>query len=56
VLGRWAQGWKGLKSYPLLPGDKYQRYNSLVDDLYEPVIFVVQESCQAIPAYLITYH
>ena len=55
VLGRWAQGAKGLKCCPLLPGDAYRRYNSLVDDADAPAVFVVQESGQPIPAYLITY-
>ncbi len=55
VLGRWVQGAKGLKCCPLLPGEAYRRFNSLVDKADAPTIFVVQESGQAIPAYLITY-
>ncbi len=56
LLGRWVQGAKGVKCCPFLPGDTYRRYNSLVDDVDAPAIFVVQESGQAIPAYLVTYH
>ncbi len=41
---------------PLLPGEKYRRYNSLVDNEADPSIFVVQHSSQAYPAYLLTFH
>jgi poly [ADP-ribose] polymerase 7/11/12/13 len=56
VVGRWAKGQKGLKECPLLPGEAYRRYNSLVNDVANPSIFVVQHTSQAYPAYLITYH
>lgn len=56
AVGRWAQGKRGLKSCPVIPGEKYTRYNSLVNDPGNPSIFVVQHSSQAYPAYLITYH
>ena len=56
VVGRWALGKKGDKVYPLLPGEKYRRYDSLVNDESNPTIFVVQHSSAAYPAYLISYH
>ena len=37
-------------------GQQYARYNSLVNNVKDPSIFVVQHSSQAYPAYLITYH
>lgn len=55
VVGRWAKGAKGIKICPLLPGEQYVRYNSLVDNTRNPSIFVVQHSNQAYPAYLLTY-
>ena len=55
LLGRSAQGAKGMKMYPLLPGQNFARYNSLANDPTDPSIFVVQHSNQAYPAYLITY-
>ena len=39
-----------------VPGEKYVRFNSLVDCANDPTIFVVQDGHQAYPAYLITYH
>jgi poly [ADP-ribose] polymerase 7/11/12/13 len=56
VVGRWVKGQKGRKDCPLLPGEAYRRYNSLVNDETNPSIFVVQHTSQAYPAYLITYH
>ena len=55
LVGRSAQGRKGLKMCPLLPGQRYARYNSLVDNVNNASIFVVQHSNQAYPSYLITY-
>jgi len=56
LVGRSAQGRHGMKACPLLPGEQYTRYNSLVDNLDNPAIFVIHHSNQAYPAYLITYH
>ena len=51
--GKWISG---DKTCPLLPGQQYVRYNSLVDDEADPSIFVIQHTGQAYPAYLLTYH
>lgn len=51
VLGRSTRGRKGLKS-PALEGD----FESFVDDVADPSIFVVQHANQIRPAYVITYH
>ncbi len=45
-----------LQVCPLLPGEKYRRYHSLVNNEANPSIFVVQHTSQAYPAYLITFH
>ena len=51
--GTWISG---DKMCPLLPGQPYARYNSLVDNEADPSIFVIQHTGQAYPAYLLTYH
>lgn len=56
LVGRYAQGAKGMKMCPLVPGEKYIRFNSLVNNMRQPSIYVVQHSDQAYPKYLITYH
>ena len=45
MVGRWTRGAPGLKSCPLLPGEEFRRYNSLVDKEADPHIFVVQVTC-----------
>eukprot|EP00040_Diaphanoeca_grandis_P004160 m.27314 g.27314 ORF g.27314 m.27314 type:complete len:439 (+) comp15727_c1_seq1:75-1391(+) len=55
AVGVSTLGTSGTKQYPLLPGQKFTRYNSLVNVVANPSIFVVQHSSQAYPAYLITY-
>jgi len=55
LVGKCAQGAKGMQVCPLLPGEAFARYTSLVDIPADPSIFVVQHSNQAYPAYLITY-
>jgi poly [ADP-ribose] polymerase 10/14/15 len=54
--GKWTKGHRGMKKRPLLPGEKYKKYNSVVDVVVNPTIFVVQHSNEAYPAYLLTYH
>lgn len=56
LVGRWTKGQQNMKMLPTLPGEKYVRYNSLVNSVDNPSIFVVQHSSQAYPKYLITYH
>ena len=55
LVGKWVKGQQGMKVYPPLPGEKYKKYNSLVNNAANPSIFVVQQSSQAYPAYLLTY-
>ena len=56
ALGRWAAGRGPMQECPLLPGEQYTRYNSLVNSVADPTIFVVQHSNQCYPAYAVTYH
>jgi len=56
LVGRSTKGRQGDKKMPPLPGEAYKKYNSLVDSVADPSIFVVQHSNQAYPAYLLTYH
>ena len=56
VVGRSAQGSRGMKRLPPVPGGgPHMRVNSLVDDVFHPKIYVVQHSNQAYPAFVITY-
>jgi hypothetical protein len=56
ITGIYCKGKKGMKMCPELPGQQFARFNSLVNDVLNPTIFVVQHSGQAYPAYVITYH
>lgn len=56
LVGRHTQGAKGMKTCPQVPGEGYNRFNSLVDNVERPSIYVVQHSHQAYPKYLITYY
>ena len=56
LVGKWTKGRRGMSNYPLLPGEQFKKYNSLVDNVVNPSIFVVQHSNEAYPAYLLTYH
>ena len=56
IVGRWTAGQQGMKVCPTVPGEQYIRFNSLVNTVADPTIFVVQASAQAYPTHLITYH
>lgn len=56
LVGQSAKGAKAMKMCPVVPNEKYKRYNSLVNSVDEPSIFVIQHSNQAYPSYLLTYH
>ena len=47
LVGLSIQGAQGDKVCPFLPGQSYARYNSLVNRVQDPSIFVVQHSNQA---------
>ena len=54
IVGQWVKGEEEMKLYPNVKGEKYQ-YNSMVNDVDNPSIFVIQHSNQTYPAYVITY-
>ena len=43
------------RQLPLLPGDPFRRYDSFVDDVGDPKLFVVQNPAHTYPAYVITF-
>ena len=55
LIGRSEKGKSGLKCCNPIEGEKFVKYNSLVDNVDDPSIFVIQHSNQAYPAYVITY-
>ncbi|KAM4028137.1 protein mono-ADP-ribosyltransferase PARP10 isoform 1-T2 [Anomaloglossus baeobatrachus] len=57
LTGEFTLGKKDMKTPPVKPdtgGDVPQRYDSLVDNLQKPAIFVIFNDTQAYPQYLIT--
>ena len=55
IVGEWHQGAPGITKFPMAKGEKYRQCNSLVNDVENPSIFVIQHSNQAYPSYVITY-
>ena len=55
LVGEWTLGAPQIAVYPKVPGAESRWYDSLVDNVQAPSIFVVQHSYQAYPAYLISY-
>ena len=55
IVGEWVRGAPGMTQFPMAKGEKYRQCNSLVNDVNDPSIFVIQHSNQAYPAYVITY-
>ena len=58
LVGRACQGAPGMKIAPLVQGGGdggATRYNTLVDNVADPSIFVVRHSVMAYPSYVITY-
>jgi poly [ADP-ribose] polymerase 7/11/12/13 len=56
VLGLWTKGKEGMKDIPPLPREKSRKYHSLVDDVTDPSIYVIQHASQTYPAYLLIFH
>ncbi|XP_051015744.1 protein mono-ADP-ribosyltransferase PARP10 isoform X2 [Acomys russatus] len=54
LTGDYGQGSKGLKAPPLRATGQVLRYDSAVDCLHQPKIFVIFHDTQALPTYLIT--
>ena len=57
LVGEYTKGVKGMKEPPPKdPNDETIKYDSAVDDVKTPIMFVVFYDGQAYPEYLITFH
>ncbi|XP_052604052.1 protein mono-ADP-ribosyltransferase PARP10 isoform X2 [Peromyscus californicus insignis] len=54
LTGDYGQGFRGLKAPPLRASGQVLRYDSAVDCLHQPKIFVIFHDTQALPTHLIT--
>lgn len=54
LTGDYGQGSRGLKAPPLRAPGQVLRYDSAVDCLHQPRIFVIFHDTQALPTHLIT--
>mmetsp|Transcript_68030 Transcript_68030/g.168059 ORF Transcript_68030/g.168059 Transcript_68030/m.168059 type:complete len:412 (-) Transcript_68030:108-1343(-) len=55
VIGRYCQGKHGMAGPSNLPGQNRKTFTSMVDNLAEPMVFVLQNPTYLYPAYLVTY-
>ncbi|XP_072026424.1 protein mono-ADP-ribosyltransferase PARP14-like [Amphiura filiformis] len=55
LTGEYTHGRSGMKLLPNKPGNQNEIYDSLVDNVKQPGIFVIFHDAQAYPEYLITF-
>lgn len=56
AVGRFTKGKQGMKDCPpIRASEPHVKFDSLVDDVQNPTIHVIQHGAQAYPAYVITY-
>lgn len=55
LTGEFTQSRKDLIDAPLKPGSNVVKYDSVVDDVQDPQVFVVFSDHQAYPEYLIEF-
>merc|ERR1712167_31785 len=55
AVGRMTKGDSSMVIPPLIPGEQTKRFDTLVNKVDSPTIFVAPEGHQAYPAYLITF-
>jgi len=55
LIGQYTQGNSSMKTAPQLNPSSNLLYDSLVDRMQDPTIFVAMTDSQAYPEYLITY-
>lgn len=55
LVGRYTKGEESVTSPPTIPNEDHRRYDSCVDNVQNPSIFVVFDRNQSYPAYLIVY-
>jgi len=55
LTGNYTLGKEQFIDSPLKPNSQVQRYDSVVNDLQNPLIFVIFRDSQAYPEYLVTF-
>ncbi|XP_061188765.1 protein mono-ADP-ribosyltransferase PARP12-like [Saccostrea echinata] len=55
LIGNYTKGKHEMTCPPIIPGEGHKRYDSCVDDVTNPSIFVVFDRNQCYPEYLIAY-
>jgi len=55
LTGIYTEGKEGLKTPPMQPGKPNVLYDSVVNSVSNPKIFVVFNDCQAYPEYLVSF-
>ncbi len=55
IVGEYTQGHQKMMTAPLLTADAKEVYDSLVDNIDTPTIFVAMTDAQAYPEYVITF-
>lgn len=55
LVGEYTQGSKNMKSAPLLTNSTKEVYDSLVDRVSDPTMYVAMSDAQAYPEYLISF-
>ena len=55
LIGVYTKGKRGLKVPPEQPGKPGVLYDSVVDNVSNPKMFVVFNDCKACPEYLVTF-
>ncbi len=55
IVGEYTQGHQKMATAPLLTADSKEVYDSLVDNIDTPTIFVAMTDAQVYPEYLISF-
>jgi hypothetical protein len=55
IIGEYTLGKKGMKMGPLLKSDSTEQFDTLVDNVDKPTIFVALSDAQIYPEYLVTF-
>lgn len=55
VTGQYCAGNRDMKSAPYLPSSNFRQFDSVVDKVEKPTIFVVFNDASAYPEYIIEY-
>lgn len=55
ITGEYGQGSSDLHTPPFLPNDDIVRYDSVVDNMQKPKIYVVFRDWCSYPAYIVVY-